>query len=37
MCLAHLKVRVGILFQIHSFGSTDYVRHSPHIVLYIVS
>jgi len=37
VCLACLKVRVDILFHIHSFGSTGYVRHSLHIVLYIVS
>jgi len=35
VCLARLKLRVGILFHIHSFESTGYVIHSPRIYLYI--
>jgi len=35
--LSRLKVRVGILFHTHSFQSTGYGIHSPHIYLYIVS
>jgi len=31
VCLALLKVRVGILFYIHSLESTRYVIYSPHI------